>query len=309
MSKCVYRHSRSLDGEVFYIGMGNSRRPYQTSGRNVFWNNYVNKYGDYKVEVLCDKISRVEAVELEKSLISYYGRRIKGNGTLVNISSGGTFGSSGYGGDALKKEVICLDSGIVYESIKEYCNAKKSLHSTISTYLRGENKNSEHNVRFVENNKIKWDIPNIPNIHPEPNLYLEDIPVFSVDYDYETDKEIEHNLCHINNEIKKLSYIDKKILNLHTNGCSFSEISRITNTPKSNIYSRYCYLIKKIKNNVQIKDSPKPQYTQVIKPQYTQVIVLTNHKLQHLCLINPNNKKKVSKAKGVGKRRMNRTME
>lgn len=84
----VYRHVRLDTNEVFYIGIGNDKRPYDKRGRNKLWKNIVNKT-DYRVDILFDDLSYEEACEKEKEFIQVYGRRDLGLGTLVNMTDGG----------------------------------------------------------------------------------------------------------------------------------------------------------------------------------------------------------------------------
>lgn len=90
----IYRHTRLDNNEVFYIGIGiSNKRPYEKSNRNKYWNNIVNKT-EYEVEILKKDLLYDNAKELEKILISYYGRKDLGLGTLVNMTDGGE-GSQG----------------------------------------------------------------------------------------------------------------------------------------------------------------------------------------------------------------------
>lgn len=84
---CLYRHLKP-SGEVFYIGMGNLRRPHTKSDRSDFWWKVVNKYG-YEIEILKTNLSKEEAYELEIILISWYGRKNLNLGPLVNLTDGG----------------------------------------------------------------------------------------------------------------------------------------------------------------------------------------------------------------------------
>lgn len=83
----LYRHLKPC-GEVFYIGVGNKRRPYTKSDRSDFWWKVVNKYG-YEIQILKTNLTKEEAYELEIILISWYGRRDLGLGSLVNLTNGG----------------------------------------------------------------------------------------------------------------------------------------------------------------------------------------------------------------------------
>ena len=84
----VYRHLKP-NGETFYIGIGKDNRPYQKKSRSKFWRDVVKKYPNYEVQVLKSDLSREDACELEQILISYYGRKDLGKGSLVNLTDGG----------------------------------------------------------------------------------------------------------------------------------------------------------------------------------------------------------------------------
>ena len=84
----IYRHIRLDNNEVFYVGIGkNENRAYDTRRSNI-WKSITNKT-DYEVQVLKSDLIWEDACELEKILISYYGRRDLGLGTLVNMTDGG----------------------------------------------------------------------------------------------------------------------------------------------------------------------------------------------------------------------------
>lgn len=84
---CIYRHLKP-NGEVFYIGIGSEKRSKVTHHRNKFWNNIINKY-KYEIQILKSDLTWEDAIELEKILISFYGRRDLNLGTLVNMTDGG----------------------------------------------------------------------------------------------------------------------------------------------------------------------------------------------------------------------------
>jgi len=93
----VYRHLREDNLEPFYIGIGSKEsraHAFGKSARSAFWIRYYNKYGCI-VEIIARDISWDEACEMEKSLITLYGRIDNGTGTLVNMTDGGDgrFGS------------------------------------------------------------------------------------------------------------------------------------------------------------------------------------------------------------------------
>ena len=60
LDKIVYRHIRLDNNKVFYVGIGNEKRPYSKHGRNKHWNNIVNKT-DYFVEIIAKNISLEDA--------------------------------------------------------------------------------------------------------------------------------------------------------------------------------------------------------------------------------------------------------
>ena len=85
----VYQHRRLDTNEVFYIGIGsNKRRAYSKYKRTKLWENIVNKVG-YSIEITHDDILWEEACSIEKYLISFYGRRDLGLGSLINMTDGG----------------------------------------------------------------------------------------------------------------------------------------------------------------------------------------------------------------------------
>lgn len=86
----VYLHLNPSTLEVFYVGVGTAKRPYQTLSRNKFWKSYVKKYGNPIVEIYMDGLRKEDAFDREIELIHLFGRRgFEENGQLVNISTGG----------------------------------------------------------------------------------------------------------------------------------------------------------------------------------------------------------------------------
>lgn len=85
---CVYRHIRLDTNKVFYVGIGYICRSKSKNNRNKHWLNIV-KNTEYEIQVLKEKITWDEAVELEEILISWYGRQDLKTGCLVNLTNGG----------------------------------------------------------------------------------------------------------------------------------------------------------------------------------------------------------------------------
>lgn len=162
----VYRHTKLGNNEVFYIGIGNQpnySRAYTKNGRNSWWKRAVEKYG-FEVEILAHSITWEEACELEKILISWYGRADCCGGTLVNLTDGGDgmvgviktkesinkwkksnigkqdgdknimFGKT-RGKHHLAKEVLNLETGIFYDCALDACENLPICYSTFKSKL------------------------------------------------------------------------------------------------------------------------------------------------------------------------------
>ena len=84
----VYIHRRKDNSQVFYIGIGKIRRPYDKAKRNNYWQSIVNKHG-YDIEIIHKDLSWEKACKIERQLILQYGRCDLGTGVLVNMTDGG----------------------------------------------------------------------------------------------------------------------------------------------------------------------------------------------------------------------------
>lgn len=133
----VYEHFKPETGEVFYVGIGTPRRPYQTRNRNRFWLRTVAKHG-ISIRIICKNLSWELACKIEIALIEEYGRRDLNIGTLVNLTDGGD-GALGFkhskeakerlsqvgigntnakGSKARSRKLIDTATGIVYPSVQ-----------------------------------------------------------------------------------------------------------------------------------------------------------------------------------------------
>jgi len=63
-NKCIYRHVRLDINEVFYIGIGTTKRAFVKDHRSLFWNNIVNKT-EYRIDIIFENLSWDEAKALE----------------------------------------------------------------------------------------------------------------------------------------------------------------------------------------------------------------------------------------------------
>lgn len=84
----VYTHTRLDTNAIFYIGIGSEKRPYSKKDRNNWWKNITNKT-TYKIDIIHENLSWIEACKIEKELINFYGRKDLGLGELVNMTDGG----------------------------------------------------------------------------------------------------------------------------------------------------------------------------------------------------------------------------
>jgi hypothetical protein len=89
----VYQHIRLDKNQVFYIGIGkqkNYRRAYDSEKkkRNKIWIGITGR-SNWKVEIVCDKISKGEAALKEQELIKLHGRIDNNTGYLCNMTDGG----------------------------------------------------------------------------------------------------------------------------------------------------------------------------------------------------------------------------
>lgn len=237
-NKVVYLHRNKITDEVFYVGMGSKTRPYDKNKRNLFWNNYVNKYGFY-VEIVKTNLSSNEASEEEIRLISLFGRRDLKEGSLVNLSNGGE-GAINYKKTTDSKPCICLSSGKVYNSIKEYCEDNNYAYTTILNFVKYNiNKApNSYNVRLLrKDNSIIWEKENdevIDNSFSIDNSFDKEC----YNYCYNSDKEFENKLNIIKNKIKHmdlslvLCYLTNVVLNK-----SIREISKECNVGKTSIFT------------------------------------------------------------------------
>lgn len=89
----VYIHKRKTDGSIFYVGQGKNNRFKSIKGRNKVWKQIVIEHG-FEYEILNHNVTHLEALELEKKYISFYGVE-----NLCNMTIGGI------GGDVISYNV------------------------------------------------------------------------------------------------------------------------------------------------------------------------------------------------------------
>ncbi len=226
--KVVYLHRRKLDNKVFYVGIGYKERAYNFYGRNKFWKNYVKKYGNPSVEIYKDNLSIQDACRIEVNLIKKYGRRSKGKGHLVNLSSGGEIGLEGVN----EKRIICLKKGVVYNSISDYSEQNNKKQPVISKFLNRKEhlNNKDYCVRLVIENKIQW----IPYFDGDFKIKNNTYQIDSNTYYNVKDNELGES---IKNKLDKITNVDISLLSLLYNQ-NLSNFCKEYNLPYFKLYSR-----------------------------------------------------------------------
>ena len=147
---CVYMHIKKTNGEAFYIGMGNPKRPYDKGGnRSNWWKKTANKYG-YEVVILKEGISWSDACKIEIDLIKYFGRRDSGQGALVNMTDGGD-GQKNPSAETRTKISVGNkgNTNMLGKSHSEESKAK------ISASKKGKKLSAEHIAKISAGNKGK----------------------------------------------------------------------------------------------------------------------------------------------------------
>ena len=149
MGKVLYIH-KTPENVVFYIGIGTNKRSREKTGRSVFWNRVVKKYG-YNIEILSDNLTWENAQEAEIQLIKLYGRRDLGLGDLVNMTDGGD-GLQGYSFSNEAKEKMSInrkgDKSPLFNKKRS-----KEVCEKISLGLKGRKLTKEHIENFKKGNK------------------------------------------------------------------------------------------------------------------------------------------------------------
>lgn len=159
----VYQHRRKDTNEVFYVGIGrNEKRAYTKKGRSSYWKRIVNKYG-YDIEITHKDIIWEEACAIERYLISFYGRKDLGFGSLVNMTDGGD-GVNGYNHtDEYKNKRSIIYKGQKHsEQTKKKMSeiAKNNLDIRIKNLNPVGKKHSEESRRKISESKKGKESPN-----------------------------------------------------------------------------------------------------------------------------------------------------
>jgi len=139
---CVYFHINPVKQEVFYVGVGNKKRPFSKYGRSEFWHKVVRKY-NYEIVIIHENLSWQEVCMLEIRYIKQIGQRSKNTGPLVNLTEGG----DGFIG------LIPWNKGLTRETdekVDKVAKLKEGKHLSIETKrkkslaLKGKKHTEEH---------------------------------------------------------------------------------------------------------------------------------------------------------------------
>lgn len=136
----VYFHKRKDTGEVFYVGIGDKKRPKSKRYRNQYWHNIVNKVG-YTIEIIHTDLTWEDASKIEIDYIKQFGRADLGLGNLVNMTDGGE-GNNNPSEEARKKMSVA-NLGKKHFLGKKHTKETKKLMSEVAighTFLTEESK-------------------------------------------------------------------------------------------------------------------------------------------------------------------------
>jgi len=149
----VYLHKNIITQEVFYIGKGINKRAWSKHKRSSFWNNYVNKHNGFIVEIYKEGLSEKDSFDLEKELISKYGRRDNESGILVNLTDGGE-GSSGNILSKESKNKVSKNNGRYWLGRKIPLKTRVKISNTLRGRFTGKNSPNSKKVLNVKSGVI-----------------------------------------------------------------------------------------------------------------------------------------------------------
>ena len=167
----VYQHIREDKNCVFYIGIeldtekkiATGKRARKKHGRSNMWKKVTNKT-TYKIEILYTNLTNEEAIDIEKNLITHYGRKDQNKGELVNHTNGGE-GTIGYNhSDETKLKIaekaknrICSDETrkkisetSLGKKMSKECIDKKSEYMKGNEYFKGKTHSEETKKKMSE---------------------------------------------------------------------------------------------------------------------------------------------------------------
>lgn len=195
----VYLHKKKIDNSIFYVGAGNKQRPF-LKNRSIEWKKIVDECG-LIIEIIEENLTKKESFELEKKLISHYGRIDLGTGCLINCTIGGA-GCSGISEIIKQKKIKSL------KSVKKTEEWKKKISEGHKGIVKGEEwrkniANSLRGKKLSEETKEKMRISN-------KSKEISSIPIDC--YDYKTNKKIKE-FSSVREAAKELNCLESSISN------------------------------------------------------------------------------------------------
>lgn len=158
----VYRHIRLDKNEVFYIGIGEfESRAYDKVFRTKYWKNVAKK--GYEVEILFRDLTWEQACEKERELITLYGRKDSGLGSLVNLTDGGQGPKGAIRSEETKKRISESRKGKCMgdDNPSKRSDIREKLHNTLSAL-----KDKHSSKRLDVKKKIGESMKKWGNNHP-----------------------------------------------------------------------------------------------------------------------------------------------
>jgi len=119
-----YAHYRADDGIMFYIGIGNRKRPYSTRDRSDWWKKTEAKHG-LVVEVLQEELTWDQACELERVMIAEWRNAPDWLGRLTNIMDGG----EGAHGELWLEKLLAVTSSSEWKAAHAEGSRKRAMDS------------------------------------------------------------------------------------------------------------------------------------------------------------------------------------
>ena len=151
---CLYIHTRKSDGGIFYVGIGDSKRPTSKRSRNKYWRNTVNIH-DYYVTILKTCMSWEEACDLEIKMIAFYGRKDLGVGCLVNMTNGGEGTKGVIISEEKRKKISETSTGRIFSEETKQKLKEGKVGEKNPMFGKGNRQIGEKNHRFGTKNSEK----------------------------------------------------------------------------------------------------------------------------------------------------------
>lgn len=146
----VYCHMRNDTNELFYIGKGTGNRAYNSTSRNPYWKNIVQKANGFTVQIIAKFLTHKEAFSFESLLISKLLPKIK----LCNLNAGGEGGSNPSLETRLKMSLAKLGKKQSPETIlKRVASRKKIPNPTGYTHSKKANEAKSKRMTGVTRDK------------------------------------------------------------------------------------------------------------------------------------------------------------